>query len=578
MLVFSTVSAGIVADHNAVAQFDSIPQQYIDSVKHMLLYIVGESHSTAYGFGIEALAAQNPKYPGVGAMFTSVEQSGIANPSYPSFDPQNPRLRIIRGWGGEATWYSATVSKANMLDAIRRYDIQGVSAIGLGWCWDMTWVIDPKNKSENIDPVYRVHWYGRSANGPQGDRNWGLDAEDSAVSGNSVCMDTYLQKTQAYVDSSKSRGYKIRPYFSTGPVDRPPTHTLDNPNEQAYVRTLKYDRIRAWIKDHPDNVLFDFADILSYNNEGELATGSWTDDQNVKHTYPTFHTDNGVEFYAPYHFGKIGAQRIAKATWWMLARMAGWSGIPDPKKKTISLKVMPEDNITLGTVSLTQQFTATAQFEDNSESDVTGECTWLSQNSAIVESKGAGLFIAKSAGNVNVLVSYSTFTDTIIITAVAPTVDSLYFTPKRDTVKFLDTLRFSSVAFDQYEKQMGSLPNIEYSVKGTGTIDPSGLYHAPSTNTVDTVIAKSGAVVSKAVISILGATNYKIVDPKKGRQTTLTKAQEGYAKSFNTMGRMVGTKKEKYGTAAGYAITKQNSTNKPSSSIIFHDNKKPAKR
>ena len=577
MLGLSTASAGIVADHNAVAQFDSIPQQYIDSVKHMLLYIVGESHSTAFGFGIQALAAQNPRYPGVGALLNDVQKVGTASPSYPTFDPLSPRLRMIRGYGGEDFWFAnltgvggETRSIERILDALKMYNSQGVSAMGFGWCWDMYWAPYDSSISTTIDPVYRCHWYGRSSYGPRGDKAWGLDAEDSVITRNPVNIGTYLKATQTYIDSCTSRGYKIKPYFSTGPVDPNDSRDRDT-NEQAYQRELKHNRIREYVSVRPSVYLFDFADILCYNNAGQLATGTWTDDQGTVHTFHNIHPDYMVNRTYEYHFGPNGALRIAKATWWMLARMAGWSGVPDTKKKAISLKIMPENNVTFGTVSQTQQFTATAHFDDESESNVTGECTWLSQNSTIVESLGAGLFIAKSAGNVNVFVNYSTLSDTVSITAVPSIVDSLYITPKSDTVKFLDTLRFSCVAFDQYEKQMGSLLDIVYTVKGSGTIESSGLYHAPSTNTVDTVIAKSGAVVTKAVISVLGTTNSNKIEPKKNNLTTLSPAQKGFSRSFNTMGRMVGAKKEKHVTAAGYTISKQNSTNKPSSSIIFHE-------
>ena len=333
LLCVSSSFAGIVADHNAVAQFDSIPQQYIDSVKRMLLYIVGESHSTSYGIGIQALAAQNPKYPGIGALHSDVQYAGTANPSYPTVDPLNPKLRMIRGYGGENFWFAnlsgvggETRSIERMLDVLRMYNSQGVSAIGFGWCWDMYWAPYDTSISTTIDPVYRCHWYGRSSYGPNGDKAWGLDSEDSVTTRNTVNIDTYLKATQTYIDSCTARGYHIKPYFSTGPVD-PNDYMGRDTNEQAYQRELKHNRIRDYVSARTSVYLFDFADILCYNNAGQLATGSWTDDLGTVHTFHNIHPDYMVSRTYDYHFGSSGALRIAKATWWMLARMAGWSGV-----------------------------------------------------------------------------------------------------------------------------------------------------------------------------------------------------------------------------------------------------------
>ena len=47
--------AQIIADHHVVDQFDEIPQQYIDSVKTMLVSISGESHASGYQNGLNLL-------------------------------------------------------------------------------------------------------------------------------------------------------------------------------------------------------------------------------------------------------------------------------------------------------------------------------------------------------------------------------------------------------------------------------------------------------------------------------------------------------------------------------------------
>lgn len=176
------------------------------------------------------------------------------------------------------------------------------------------------------DPVHRVRWSGRSQYGPQGDRAWGLDADDQAITGNSVNLDTYLAATQEFIDYSASRNLAIRPFYTTGPVDDV-SDIFPDIAERGYARELKHARIRSWVTAH-NGVLFDFADILSHNNAGQAATGTWTDDLGNTRSFPVFHPDNGVSPYSAYHFGETGAVRVAKAMWWMLARLAGWDGTP----------------------------------------------------------------------------------------------------------------------------------------------------------------------------------------------------------------------------------------------------------
>ena len=65
--------------------------------------------------------------------------------------------------------------------------------MGFGWCWDMTGITYPAERL-----IRSIRSAGRDRpRVPGGRHEWGLDAEDMALTGNSVCMDTYLAATRS---------------------------------------------------------------------------------------------------------------------------------------------------------------------------------------------------------------------------------------------------------------------------------------------------------------------------------------------------------------------------------------------
>ena len=92
-----------------------------------------------------------------------------------------------------------------------------------------------------MDPVYQVRWAGSSVGGPDGDLRWGLDADDYALTGNRVCMDTYLAPP-GYIDHCQANGYPTKVFFTTGPVDGG-----GNTGENGYQRHLKHQHIRDYV-------------------------------------------------------------------------------------------------------------------------------------------------------------------------------------------------------------------------------------------------------------------------------------------------------------------------------------------
>ena len=76
------------------------------------------------------------------------------------------------------------------------------------------------------------------------------------------------------------------------------------------------------MKANPVRILFDHADILCYDDGSDTPnTTAWNG-----HTYPIITTANLGDGSVG-HIGSAGAVRLAKAQWWMMARIAGWKGV-----------------------------------------------------------------------------------------------------------------------------------------------------------------------------------------------------------------------------------------------------------
>jgi uncharacterized protein YjdB len=370
--------AQIIADHAVVDKFDDIPQIYIDEVKKMMVAFMGESHSAAFRSGMELLEDLYPE-------FACNVSTGEA------YTDQYVRVEDY-GWIGEDTWFtwyaydegSRPYTAWSIKDAITSYNDDGhpFSALGFGWCADMN--ID--NGASVADPVYGVHWYGASDGGPDGDLCWGLDDEDYAITGNSVNLETYFAAMEEYIAYCITNSPNTKMIFTTGPVDTEGWWSGEN----AYQGHIKHQAIRDYVNADASRILFDYADILCYNDDGSLTTQTWNG-----HIFPSIAPTN-VTPTTTGHISDAGAIRLAKAQWWMLARIAGWDGgenIP-----VTSITVTGEGGVTeISTENGTLQLTASVLPADATDKTV----TWsISEGTGQATISSTGLVTAISNGTV----------------------------------------------------------------------------------------------------------------------------------------------------------------------------------
>lgn len=321
----------IIADHTVVDKYDDIPEYYINEVKKMVFVMAGESHSRAYGEGLVLLDAldstynfRTVSYPDAAPITTALTGSGALWGDY-----DTPGEWV--GSFGEEDWFTNTDGIAQIKTGLSYCNTNGypIDVVGYGWCYDA----EEGNVASTIDPVYGVYWRGVSVGSPEGDLAWGLDDADNTLTGNSVNMDSYIEATQSYIDYCAD-SIPTTVFFSTGPVD---SYASSEISYQAY---LKWERLRDYVDLDPSLVFFDYADILCYDDDGSPGTTTWSE-----YTYPHITVTNlGDGNYS--HISQAGELRIAKATWWMLARIAGWDGVTAEAPEAPAIDSTANDIIT----------------------------------------------------------------------------------------------------------------------------------------------------------------------------------------------------------------------------------------
>jgi hypothetical protein len=94
--------------------------------------------------------------------------------------------------------------------------------------------------------------------------------------------------------------------------------------DTGYLRWLRNERIREYVQQN-NKVLFDFADLETWSADGTTQNTYFhsTSGENI----PVVHPDWGSDpYYNDGHISEAGTTMKAQAMWWLLARVAGWTG------------------------------------------------------------------------------------------------------------------------------------------------------------------------------------------------------------------------------------------------------------
>jgi len=296
----------LIIDHESVDEFDSLTSEQITAAKEILIIIGGESHSAAYNEGLTRLESSDPTYNATvntsGAPTTYVDDALRLSKSYRYGSSWNTSM-------GEGTFWTNATAISNIktgLDYMAN-NYTGVILFGLGWCWDF----ERNGVTVAKDPVYGCGWAGSTVGGPDGDLKWGIDDDDNTITGNSLNLQSYIDAVVEYNTYQPD----VITMFTTGPVD-------GYNSEAGYQRYLKHRAIEQYVRDN-GGVLFDYADILMWNNDGEYYESSWDG-----HNFGLIHPDNDGEDSG--HIGYTGIDRIGKALWVLAAKISqlGVGGAP----------------------------------------------------------------------------------------------------------------------------------------------------------------------------------------------------------------------------------------------------------
>ncbi|MEX2285221.1 MAG: fibronectin type III domain-containing protein [Gemmatimonadota bacterium] len=259
--------SALIADHNAVQAFNSIPASVLTNVKNMVLLNIGQSHSMQVTHGMENLELQNSIYDAT-----------------------------IRHWGVAPTTPNGTLRLARGFELTNGNTINHVSV-------DQFW-----NTAAGMDNVrYTLNFY--ASQGVRIDAilhtwSWHLNTWTSAQ----------LQNYFTSINQLESEYPNVKFIYMTD--------VEDTNGAQGYNRHLRNEEIRQFVRNN-NKTLFDYGDMDSWNSAGTVQNSYLYNGVRVPFLHPDW---DAPPWYLTAHTTEAATTMKAKAMWWLLARLSGWAG------------------------------------------------------------------------------------------------------------------------------------------------------------------------------------------------------------------------------------------------------------
>src|SRR5579859_8177909 len=166
-----------------------------------------------------------------------------------------------------------------------------------------------------------------------------------------------------------------------------------------------------------------------------------------------------------------------------------------------SIAVTPANpSVALG---LTQQFTATGTYSDNSQQNLTSTVTWSSSLSTIATINSSGLASTVAQGTTTITATSGTISGSTTLTVTAPVLQSIAVTPANPSVALGLTQQFTATGTysDNSQQNLTSTVTWSSSLSTIATINSSGLASTVAQGTT-TITATSGTISGSTTLTV----------------------------------------------------------------------------
>ena len=170
-----------------------------------------------------------------------------------------------------------------------------------------------------------------------------------------------------------------------------------------------------------------------------------------------------------------------------------------------SIAVTPANpSVALG---LTQQFTATGTYSDNSQQNLTSTVTWNSSQSTIATISISGLATTVAQGTTTIGATYGTISGSTTLTVTAPALVSIAVTPANPSVPNGLQQQFTATGTytDHSTQNLTGSASWNSSATAVATISNSGLATTLSLGT-STITATSGSINGQSTLTVVSST------------------------------------------------------------------------